>query len=441
MKTPLSSNKSPSKASKSSLSQSSSSRRKKTPSSKSTKPTRTLFHYFSPSPQRKKASPNNHNKSLVIHSSPPPSTPPPSTSHCNSSSVAGMNTPTKRPRLATINANVLASVEVIESSKSSSSSKHDKNKSKNDCERSNNNNLKIKLAKTASSPQTTAIHNNKNDRTLRTVAATTTSNLNDKKVDINDTIRATNTSFRIENGNDEDAPMSKKMKLSKYGHHDNKIELSSLNLTPNINALSKTDAFKLGLIRIPSAETTLTELCQSIHDSQNHNSQSSSSSSLSIYPLFNGAILGRNERITTANNSSNKKSNNNKNKMNLDIPIHENGVSRKHLIVKAIHPNNPNSSNVASNVVQRNMKKNIAEISNDPKSLLDYLNYQRETCPVVEIEASLKIVNSVKIVKIHMQQNELKSKESDIDGDSSDIKALNEHLLLEKGVTMQLKGL
>ncbi len=155
------------------------------------------------------------------------------------------------------------------------------------------------------------------------------------------------------------------------------------------------NALKLGLIRVDSAEATLQELCTSLYQNMSRSENDSVGHSTSmvlptIYPLFKGAVLGRNERISR-----------DPKKINIGIPINENGISRKQLIVSAIEWEEEGSEQ--NQITKSRGNSTIEEISicekTHPKTLMTYLENQQRLCPKVEISCLREAINSVRITR------------------------------------------
>ena len=107
--------------------------------------------------------------------------------------------------------------------------------------------------------------------------------------------------------------------------HSNEVSITA-KMESNTQQNQEKKQLHMGLIRIlgPNA-SSFTEICKSLE---------SDSKMQTIYPLYNGAIIGRDDtrKTSTGNNSSNTQ------KVSIGISPDENGVSRKQLQITNIFP-------------------------------------------------------------------------------------------------------
>ena len=348
------------------------------------KMTRTLFHYFSPSPSPSKKKLNKNKNNTVTNSNVSNNNSNPShhssmlsssqsssimtnnsssqsqMSKSNSSNSFSQNTFNKvikdkdRTKLATLSANILANQPQQEQQH-----QHSLIKVKT-IETNNNNNMNNADSVKRNSKSITSTHENKKR----------------KQID--------NLHYGI-HSNDRRMPMTKKQRLNDAnGKNENKnntnsvINTNTTNITPNND---NDNGIALGLIRVDSPNVTMQELCTTLSHIINNQH------TYKIYPLFHGAILGRNEKIPqrTINNKLQSLSKNHK--IDIDIARQENGISRNQLFVSSIiFPTECNS--IDSNMNTKDM---------DKASLERYLKHQHLSCPMLEIESGKNVLNCVRV--------------------------------------------
>ena len=139
----------------------------------------------------------------------------------------------------------------------------------------------------------------------------------------------------------------------------------------------------LGLVRVDSPGITLQGLSDffCILQQKEYDYQ--------IYPLFSGAILGRN--VSSTNKSI-------PGKVPIDIHVSENGVSRKHIKVESI---------IKSNTAPRNSaKRRLSSF----KSQMEYIEDIQSSMPSIKISCDPNAVNPILVCKVRCNHKYLKGK-------------------------------
>ena len=171
--------------------------------------------------------------------------------------------------------------------------------------------------------------------------------------------------------------------------------------TPSDNQTSVIDDLSVGLIRVKSSIATLQELCTCVYETLENNNNNDDNPT--VYELFDGAILGRNERSVK-----------NPNKINIGIPINENGVSRKQLTTTILQPTIADTS---SDIAPPTFSGKEEICTSCEQRLHDYLSYHQANSPYVKVLCAKSAVNPVIIVKAlgnHGRQNEESSTTSNV---------------------------
>ena len=192
-------------------------------------------------------------------------------------------------------------------------------------------------------------------------------------------------------------PVSKTSLPSTNTNHDVTI------MTPSQNHNSINNDLSVGLIRVKSSKATLQELCTCVYEllESNNNSSSGIGSSSNddnnptIYKLFDGAILGRNER-----------SKKNPNKINIGIPTSEDGVSRNQLTTTILH-----GTDTLSDIAPPTFSGKEEISTSCEQTLHDYLSYHQANSPYVKVVCAKSASNPIVIVKA-LGNNGIQNEES-----------------------------
>ncbi len=159
----------------------------------------------------------------------------------------------------------------------------------------------------------------------------------------------------------------------------------------------------LGLVRVGKAVASLQDLCLTISDP-------SCNETRKVFPISNGVFLGRDDANSKAK----------PNKVLLDIPNKELGVSRKQVYIKSI--NAPQDTAAEPGII--NSKSRTGRLSN-------FLHKKQLSCPTVEIMCAKNAVNPIQIVESRaMNQRTIQP----------DKTVFNRSFYLLKGQSCSLKG-
>lgn len=387
------------KKTKNSFSESSPPRKTFKPNSSSkSQPKRTLFHYFSPS-KSVKSTPKNTTHRKVSES--PRST-------LRSGSMG--STPSSSPTSTSTSESIVDEHETEIVNLFDSTNSSDKNRMS--LAPLNSNVLANAQRSKASSDQASTKKPVKNDLNGLSACAKTITTLTSRK-------RHSDESFSVALESQGDEADSKRFKIFKY--ESDTIEQGPKPQTPTkkpestpgvkdvpftpttqTTALPTNDTatesttpsnnkqeqsnLSIGLIRVKSSKATIKELCTCVYENFDHSNvnenQSKPNSIPSIYRLFEGAILGRNER-----------SKKDPSKVNIGIPTSENGVSRKQLSTHILQPDPPKDLELPK-ILGRDVLSSTCEIS-----LQNYLNYQQKTCPCLKVTCAKNAMNPIVVVK------------------------------------------
>ncbi len=168
------------------------------------------------------------------------------------------------------------------------------------------------------------------------------------------------------------------------------------------NTCSATEV-RLGLVRVEKAVASLQDVCLTISDP-------SCNETRKVFPISNGVFLGRNDANSQAK----------PNKVLLDIPNKELGVSRKQVYVKSI--NAPQDKGAEPGMINDKSRSGRLSI---------FLHKKQLSCPSVEIMCAKNAVNPIQIVESRaMNQRTIQP----------DKTVLNRSYYLLKGQSCSLKG-
>ena len=163
---------------------------------------------------------------------------------------------------------------------------------------------------------------------------------------------------------------------------ESSVKKRRLDLDPGSNDLHDSK-LELGLVRVDSPGITLQELTDFFSSLQKKESD------YHIYPLFPGAILGRNVSSTTSSIPG---------KVPIDIDKSENGVSRKQIKVEEI---------INSNI--KHQHSNNRRL-NSYKSQMDFVDEIQSSMPSVKISCAPDAVNPILVCKVRCNHKYLKGK-------------------------------
>ena len=193
-----------------------------------------------------------------------------------------------------------------------------------------------------------------------------------------------------------------KPKTSPKTSCETRVKLGSFNQEPC-----------LGLIRVPSHECSLRDLCQFLHVHDPFASQTTTTTQQprrstrrntpvevkpAIYPLFKGAILGRMERSKTTS----------PNKVPIDIPLSAVGVSRTQAQIQSIAASSSSKSPHVTSQQQQQHRIKITPSSTNP-TLCRYLHQQQTLFPSVTITCMTKASNAFRVIKSRVKQERLRN--------------------------------
>ena len=163
----------------------------------------------------------------------------------------------------------------------------------------------------------------------------------------------------------------------------------------------------LGLVRVPSHECSLRELCQFLYDNDPLTTQKTRRSKRqtnqiekpTIFPLFQGAILGRMEIAKSRS----------LNKVPIDVPFSAVGVSRTQVQVQSISTSSSSTQSSQDGQPQKQNRIRITRTSTN-RTLCRYLQQQQKLFPSVTVICMKKASNAFRAIKPRVKEDSLRNR-------------------------------